>query len=820
MEFFLLSLQASLCRQAVACDLRPDFHDELAVKVELGNSAESGILGHTFSWITQGAVRGMREGLSTDKPHEHDESGVAVKVGARGDVPGDAGAADARMAARIATQISQELGVARSKAESVIRLLDEGNTIPFLARYRKEQTGGLDEEAIRSIDERLDYLRNLETRKLEVIRLIDERGALTSEIRQLLEAAETLQRVEDIYRPYRPKRRTRASMARERGLEPLALWLMSRPEDGDPLKEAQGYVKPEADVHDPEEALAGARDIVAEMLADDPEIRAWARQWTTSHGQVATEATDSEARTPYEQYYDYSEPVSRIRPHRVLAINRGEREKALRVKIAVEAEPILAYLERRLTREGAESSPADSELALAAEDAYSRLLGPAVERDVRNALTEEAEQQAIKVFGANLKALLLTPPIRGKVVLGLDPAYRTGCKIAVVDATGKLLETAVVYPTPPQKRVAEAEQVLLKMIDRHEVDLIAIGNGTASREAEAFVAGLIPRSERMLSYVVVNEAGASVYSASNVARKEFPDLDVSQRSAVSIARRLQDPLAELVKIEPRSIGVGQYQHDVAGKELTRTLSGVVESAVNCVGVDLNTASVPLLSYVAGISQSVASNIVEKRESDGPFSKRHELLSVSRLGPKTFEQCAGFLRVPGGEHPLDNTPIHPESYLVAERLLEELGFSVEDVADGNRAELCRKLSALDAREWAGRLDVGLPTLEDIVEALGRPGRDPRDEFPQPILRKDVMTMDDLRPGMMLEGTVRNVVDFGAFVDIGVQQDGLVHISELSDRYIRHPLDEVSVGDIVKVRVLSVDLERNRIALSMRDMGQGA
>ncbi|MDD4793612.1 MAG: Tex family protein, partial [Firmicutes bacterium] len=757
----------------------------------------------------------MREGLSIDKPHEHGESGVAVNVGAMGDVPGDAGAADARIAARIATQISQELKIARPKVESVIRLLDEGNTIPFLARYRKEQTGGLDEEAIRSIDERLDYLRNLETRKLEVVRLIDEQGVLTPEIRQSLEAAETLQRVEDIYRPFRPKRRTRASMARERGLEPLAQWLISRPEDGYPVEEAHGYVNPEAEVNSPEEALAGARDIVAEMIADDPEVRAWARQWTTNHGQVRTEATaDPEARTPYEQYYDYSEPVSRIPPHRVLAINRGEREKTLRVRIALEAEPILAYLERRLTREGAESSPADSELALAAEDAYSRLLGPAVERDVRNALTEKAEQQAIKVFGANLKALLLTPPIRGKVVLGLDPAYRTGCKIAVVDATGKLLETAVVYPTPPQRRVDEAERMLLQMIHRHEVDLIAIGNGTASREAEAFVAGLIPKSERALSYVVVNEAGASVYSASKVAREEFPDLDVSERSAVSIARRLQDPLAELVKIEPRSIGVGQYQHDVAGKELTGILSGVVESAVNCVGVDLNTASVPLLSYVAGISPSVASNIVAKRESDGPFSKRRELRSVSRLGPKTFQQCAGFLRVPGGEHPLDNTPIHPESYSVAERLLEELGFSVEDVAGGKRAELCGMLGTVDARQWAQHLDVGLPTLEDIVEALGRPGRDPRDEFPQPILRKDVLTMDDLRPGMILEGTVRNVVDFGAFVDIGVQQDGLVHISELSDRYVRHPLDEVSVGDIVQVRVLSVDLERSRIALSMR------
>lgn len=756
------------------------------------------------------------ESLATEEQEKDGLRATAEDMEGQG-TPNEAEIA-AQMWAGIATKISGELGIARSKVDSVIRLLDEGNTIPFLARYRKEQTGGLDEEAIRSIDERLDYLRNLETRKLEVMRLIDEQGALTPEIRQLLETAETLQRVDDIYRPYRPKRRTRASMARERGLGPLAEWLLLRPETGDPLERAAEYVNLEAGVASAEEALAGARDIVAEILADDPEVRAWARQWTAGHGEISTEATDSEARTTYEQYYDYCEPVNRIPPHRVLAINRGEREKVLRVRITLEAEPIVAYLKRRLMREGPKSSPADAELALVAKDAYDRLLAPAVERDVRNALTEEAEQQAIRVFGANLKALLLTPPIRGRVVLGLDPAYRTGCKIAVVDATGKLLETTVVYPTPPQKRIEEAEQVLLKIIDEHAVDLIAIGNGTASREAEAFVAGLIPKAERSISYVVVNEAGASVYSASKVAREEFPDLDVSERSAVSIARRLQDPLAELVKIEPRSIGVGQYQHDVSGKELSTTLNGVVESAVNRVGVDLNTASVPLLSYVAGISPSVAANIVAKRESEGPFGERKELLSVSRLGPKTFEQCAGFLRVPGGRYPLDNTAIHPESYPVAEHLLAELGFAVDDVAERDRTKLCQRLSALDAQDWAERLDVGLPTLEDIIEALQRPGRDPRDEFPQPILRKDVLTMDDLRPGMMLEGTVRNVVDFGAFVDIGVQQDGLVHISELSNRYVRHPLDVVSIGDIVKVRVLSVDIERGRIALSMRDIGE--
>ncbi len=752
-------------------------------------------------------------------------------------------------ARRIVAAISRELGIARQQVGNAIDLLDAGNTIPFLARYRKEQTGGLDEEALRAIGQRMEYLRNLAERRGEVLRLIDEQGALTPKIAEALEAAATLQRVEDIYRPFRPKRRTRASVARERGLEPLAAWLMSRPLAGDPLHEATGFIDPGRGLDTADDALAGARDIVAETVADDPEVREWVRQWTTRHGDIAAEAVDSEARTPYEQYYDYREPVARIRPHRVLAINRGEREKAIRVKIQVQAEPAVEYLERWLVHRsrdggagsaGAPVSPADPELALAAADAYSRLLAPAVERDVRNTLTEQAQVQAIRVFGANLKSLLLTPPIRGRVVMGVDPAYRTGCKIAVVDATGKLLEVAVVYPTPPQRRVEEAQRALSAMIDRHSVDLIAIGNGTACRETEAFIADLIQRSARseLLAYAIVSEAGASVYSASAIARGEFPELDVSERSAVSIARRLQDPLAELVKIEPKAIGVGQYQHDVAEKELTSALSGVVESAVNSVGVDLNTASAALLSYVAGLSRTTAANIVKKREADGPFAGRAALRSVPRLGPKTFEQCAGFLRVPDSPNPLDNTPIHPESYPVAERLLAELGFSVDDVrtaAESRREELREALRLLGAErgagvaaaavpmtetfpptiaEWAARLDVGVPTLQDIVEALKRPGRDPRDEMPQPVLRTDVLTMDDLHPGMVLEGTVRNVVDFGAFVDIGVQQDGLVHISELSDAYVRHPLDAVSVGDIVGVRVISIDKERGRIALSMR------
>jgi len=779
---------------------------------------------------------------------------TGAKAGAEEGAPTGAEAVartSARTAGQIAEAVSRELGVSRSQVVSVVRLLDEGNTIPFLARYRKEQTGGLDEEVLRAIRQRVEYLRNLAERRAEVIRLIDEQGALTPEIAQALEAASTLQRVEDIYRPFRPKRRTRASVARERGLEPLAAWLMSRPVAGDPLQRAGEFVDIERGVDSADQALAGARDIIAEIVADDPDVRSWVRRWTTRNGTIVSEAVDPAARTPYEQYYEYSEPVARIRPHRVLAINRGEREKAIRVKIEAPTEQVLEYLRRwledrssddsgssdgsacgragsRAVASPAVASPADSGLALAAADAYSRLLAPAVERDVRNALTEQADAQAIRVFGANLRSLLLTPPIRGRVVMGVDPAYRTGCKIAVVDATGKLLEVAVVYPTPPQRRVEEAERVLLAMIDRHGVDLIAIGNGTASRETEAFIAGLIRRSSRSqaLAYAIVSEAGASVYSASATAREEFPGLDVSERSAVSIARRLQDPLAELVKIEPKAIGVGQYQHDVAEKELASALSGVVESAVNRVGVDLNTASAALLSYVAGLSKAVSGNIVKKREADGPFADRAALMSVPRLGPKTFEQCAGFLRVPDGANPLDNTPIHPESYPIAQRLLTELGFAIDDVGRsvGSRHhELREALSSLKACTekqsqalpgWAARLGVGVPTLQDIVEALERPGRDPRDEMPQPVLRTDVLTMDDLHPGMTLEGTVRNVVDFGAFVDIGVQQDGLVHISELSDAFVRHPLDAVSVGDVVRVRVLSLDKDRGRIALSMK------
>ena len=716
----------------------------------------------------------------------------------------------------LAAQIASELRILPANVRSTIALLDEGNTIPFLARYRKEQTGNLDEEQLRSTYQRLEYLRNLSTRRDEVIRALEEQGVLTDEIRASLEQATTLQRVDDIYRPFRPKRRTRGSVAREQGLEPLAAWLIKRDPEADPLEHAQSFINTELGVDTADIALAGARDIIAEDAADDPEVRDWARRHTISVGTLLSQAKEADAKTAYEQYYDYSEQVRRIPPHRVLAVNRGEKEDVLRVKVEVEAGPIVNYMQYRIAGGRLGGSPVDQEILSALEDSYARLLAPAVERDVRSYLTEVAEEQAIKVFSANLRSLLLTAPIRGKVVMGLDPAYRTGCKIAVVDATGRLIAVTVVYPTPPQRRVGEAEKVLIRLIEEHGVDVITIGNGTASREAEAFVAGMIPKCSRPVSYVIVNEAGASVYSASPLARDEFPDLDVSERSAVSIARRLQDPLAELVKIEPKAIGVGQYQHDVAQARLASVLDGVVESAVNSVGVDLNTASAPLLGRVAGLSPSVAKNVVTHRNEHGPFEDREGLLQVSRLGPKTFQQCAGFLRVPEGVNMLDNTAIHPESYSVARELIRELGFSEGDLTadSGRRAQLLSVLGGLDIPGWAQRLNVGEATLADIAEALAKPGRDPRDELVQPVLRTDVLTMDQLRPGMMLQGTVRNVVDFGAFVDIGVGQDGLVHVSEIADGYVRHPLDKLAVGDVVNVRVLACDAQRGRISLSMK------
>lgn len=708
-------------------------------------------------------------------------------------------------------QIARELAIREKQVAQTVKLLDDGNTVPFIARYRKEVTGELDEVQIRKIEERMTSLRNLAKRKEEVIHSIEEQGKLTEELKQAILAAETVTAVEDLYQPFRPKRKTRASVAREKGLEPLARWLFQAPPGADPAAEALNYVNPDAGVNNGEEALQGAMDIVAEMVSDDPETRGWVREFTFRRGELVTEVKDQAAdeRGVYRMYYEHREPVKFVPPHRILAINRGEKEDILRVKIEVNEDVILEQLNRRWIP--AKSGAADL-LKAAVQDGYRRLLAPTVERDIRNQLTDKGEEQAITVFSKNLRQLLLQPPVKGKVVLGLDPAYRTGCKWAVVDATGKLLEVGVIYPTPPQNKVAESRTEIIRLVDKYKVDIIAIGNGTASRETEQFVAELIQdQGWSNVKYIIVNEAGASVYSASELAAKEFPELDVAQRSAVSIARRLQDPLAELVKIEPRSIGVGQYQHDVAPKRLEESLKGVVESAVNMVGVDLNTASPSLLSYVSGINSTVANNIVKYREENGQFKERSQLKKVPRLGPKAFEQSVGFLRIPGGVNPLDNTGIHPESYPVAQKLLQQIGC---DESDLGSPEIRSKLSKINVEETAKMLATGVPTLRDIIDGLLRPGRDPREDLPGPLFRTDVLKIEDLQPGMVLKGTVRNVVDFGAFVDIGLKNDGLVHRSELSDRPFRHPLDVVAVGDIVDVRVLSVDLERGRVALSMK------
>jgi uncharacterized protein len=686
-------------------------------------------------------------------------------------------------------------------------MLDEGNTVPFIARYRKEMTGELDETQIRQIEERVGHYRALEQRKEEVIRLIDEQGKLTDELRNKIEKAAKLSEVEDLYRPFRQKRKTRASMAREKGLEPLAEYLLSFPAAGSVEAEAAKYLT--EDVPTVEDALQGAMDVIAEDIADDPKVRGWVRDYTRRHSYLVSRAKDAEQDSVYEMYYEFKEPFSKVPAHRVLAINRGEHEEFLQVSIAVEPEPILTWLNENFVRE---NSITTDLVERAAADAYKRLVAPAVERELRAELTDMASEQAINVFSKNLRSLLLQPPVRGKMVLGVDPAFRTGCKWAVVDQTGKLLQVGVVYPTPPQNKVREAEAVFTRLIEEHSIEVITLGNGTASRETEQFVAGLIQKLNKPgLAYVIVSEAGASVYSASKLAIKEFPDLDVSQRSAVSIARRLQDPLAELVKIEPKAVGVGQYQHDVPPKRLDESLAKVVESAVNHVGVDLNTASAPLLSYVSGINATVAENIVRLREENGVFENRKHLSSVPRLGPKTFEQCAGFMRISGGDNPLDATPIHPESYELTYRLLESMGASLDEL---DTPELRHKLVHLDIEQTAEELEAGVPTLKDIIEALLRPGRDPREDLPKPVFRTDVLSIEDLKSGMELKGVVRNVVDFGAFVDIGIENDGLVHISELSDEYVRNPLDVVAVGDVVTVRVLSVDLQRNRISLSMK------
>ncbi|MET3937833.1 uncharacterized protein ABIC22_000645 [Paenibacillus sp. PvP094] len=710
---------------------------------------------------------------------------------------------------RIIKQVAKELSLALKQVRTTSELLEEGNTIPFIARYRKEMTGELDENQLRLIEERLVYLRNLEDRKVEVIRIIEEQGKLTGELKKSITQAVKLQEVEDLYRPYRQKRKTRASVAKEKGLEPLAVWIWSQPKQGNVLEEAARYINAELGVDDAEAALQGAKDILAENIADDAAIRAWIRRYTLDHGMLTSEAKDAEQESVYENYYDYRELAKKMPPHRILAINRGERESILKVGLEVPPEPAHRHMEGQIIK-GA--SAVQDVLRAVIEDAYKRLIAPSIEREVRAELTEKGETQAISVFSANLRNLLLQPPIHGKRVLGVDPAYRTGCKLAVVDDTGKLLEVAVTYPTPPHNKKREAAEVFHRMIKQYDIGLIVIGNGTASRETEQFVAEIIQENgDESLVYLIVNEAGASVYSASKLAQEEFPDLDVAERSAASIARRVQDPLAELVKIDPKAIGVGQYQHDVSQKILEESLKAVVESAVNHVGVDVNTASPSLLSYVAGVNATIAKNIVKYREENGRFTNRRQLQKVPRLGAKTYEQCVGFMRIGEGENPLDRTPIHPESYKVVDQLFKELQVELDKLGS---KELSVLLSEQQPEQLAVKLDVGVPTLRDILDSLQRPGRDPREEMPLPIFRTDVLKIEDLVEGMELQGTVRNVIDFGAFVDIGIKSDGLVHISQLSNGYVKHPMDVVSVGDNVTVWVMNVDTKKGRVGLTMK------
>ena len=797
----------------------------------------------------------------------------------------------------IIQKIKEELQVEKWQVEAAVKLIDEGNTIPFISRYRKEVTGSLNDEQLRNLDERLTYLRSLEDKKEQVLKSIEEQGKLTDELKEKILAAQTLVVVEDLYRPYRPKRKTRASIAREKGLEPLAEYILHQEATEPVLNEAAKYVSEEKEVKTAEEALQGAQDIIAEMISDDADHRLYIRNITVEEGIVSSTAKDEKAQSVYEMYYNFEEPVKKIAGHRVLALNRGEAEKVLTVKVNAPKERILRYLEKKLiTKENEYTTPV---ICAAVEDSYDRLIAPAIEREIRNDLTEKAEDGAINVFGKNLEQLLLQPPIAGKVVLGWDPAFRTGCKLAVVDATGKVLDTKVIFPTAPQNKVEESKAELKKLIKKYNVDLISVGNGTASRESEQVIVELLKELDRPVQYVIVNEAGASVYSASKLATEEFPNFDVGQRSAASIARRLQDPLAELVKIDPKSIGVGQYQHDMNQKKLSDALSGVVEDSVNKVGVDLNTASASLLEYVSGINKTIAKNIVDYRENNGRFVNRKQLLKVPKLGPKAYEQCAGFLRIPDGKNPLDATSVHPESYEAAEQLMEKLGLTMEDIKEAQKQAAAKKASGRssaaqadgqkngngtvnapkkreeqkgkavrvhntntamgkalaaamggvtfdnsaqtsakqtapvaknavnDAKDMSGlekriknkkllaeELGIGEITLTDILKELEKPGRDPRDDMPKPILRSDVLDMKDLKPGMILKGTVRNVIDFGVFVDIGVHQDGLVHISQITDRYIKHPLEAVSVGDIVDVQVLTVDMAKKRIGLTMK------
>lgn len=704
--------------------------------------------------------------------------------------------------------IADELSIKLSQVDAAVKLIDEGNTIPFISRYRKEATGALNDEQLRNLYDRLTYLRNLEEKKATILSSIEEQGLLTDELKAQINDAMTMVVLEDLYRPYRPKRRTKASIAKEKGLEGLANIILLQMTKKPLNEEAKAYLNPEKEVNTIEDAINGAKDIIAENISDDADYRMWIRKYTFNNGSIVSKAKDEKAESVYEMYYDYSEAVKKVPGHRVLAINRGEAEKVLTIKISVDEEQIIKYLESKVIVNNNENTV--PQLKEAITDAFSRLIFPSIEREIRNELTEKAEDSAINVFGKNLEQLLLQPPVSGHVVLGWDPAFRTGCKLAVVDATGKVLDTTVIYPTAPQNKVEESKKTVKALINKYGISLISLGNGTASRESEVIIADIIKEADSHVEYAIVNEAGASVYSASKLATEEFPNFDVGQRSAASIARRIQDPLAELVKIDPKSIGVGQYQHDMNQKKLSDALTGVVEDCVNKVGVDLNTASAALLEYISGINKTLAKNIVEYRETNGRFKNRKQLLKVPKLGPKAYEQCAGFLRILNGENPLDATSVHPESYEITNKLLDKLGFSVSDIKTG------LKLSDMikDKKKLSSELSVGELTLSDILKELEKPGRDPREDSPKPALRSDVLSLEDLREGMILKGTIRNVIDFGAFVDIGVHQDGLVHISQICEQYIKHPLEKVSVGDIVEVKVLSIDMAKKRIALTMR------
>lgn len=710
----------------------------------------------------------------------------------------------------ILKQLTSELNIKLWQTEAAVKLIDEGNTIPFIARYRKEATGSLNDEVLRNLGERLTYLRNLEEKKEQVLSSIEEQGKLTDELRKQIEEAQTMVAIDDLYRPYRPKKRTRAIIAKEKGLEPLAAYI-SLQMAKEPIEEtAKEYISEENEVLTAQDAIAGACDIIAETISDDADYRTYIRNQTFKEGMITSSAKNEEAESVYEMYYNYTEKISKTADHRILALNRGEAEKILSVKIEAPEDRIILYLEKKIIKNNNQyTTPL---LQATIKDSYKRLIAPAIERDIRNELTDKAQEGAIRVFGKNLEQLLMQPPIAGKVVLGWDPAFRTGCKLAVVDATGKVLDTVVIYPTAPQNKVEEAKKVVKNLIKKYGISLISVGNGTASRESELVIVEILKEIPEKVEYVIVNEAGASVYSASKLATEEFPNFDVGQRSAASIARRLQDPLAELVKIDPKAIGVGQYQHDMNQKKLGDTLTGVVEDCVNKVGVDLNTASASLLEYISGISKTIAKNIVAYREENGKFTNRKQLLKVAKLGPKAFEQCAGFMRISGGDNPLDTTSVHPETYDAANALLKKLGFTPDDITSGNLIGI--GLMVKDLKKTAEELGIGEITLQDIIKELEKPARDPRDEMPKPILRTDVLEMSDLTPGMVLKGTVRNVIDFGVFVDIGVHQDGLVHISQICDKYIKHPLEVVSVGDIVDVKVISVDAKKGRIQLTMK------